>query len=64
MNVKLLATSALFIQSGAFLVSYNCFINFLAIVQCLAKPSLQSTAPGGTSKGIVNLNSAFEKADR
>ncbi len=34
MNVKLLAASALLIQSGAFLVSHNCFINFFAIVQC------------------------------
>jgi hypothetical protein len=33
MNVKLLAANALLIQSGALLVSHNCFINFFAIVQ-------------------------------
>jgi hypothetical protein len=33
MNVKLLAANALLVQSGALLVSHNCFINFFAIVQ-------------------------------
>jgi hypothetical protein len=62
MNEELLATSALFVQSGAILVSHNGFINFFAIVQCEANPpSLQciSRPPsyfnntGGTSKGIM-----------
>jgi hypothetical protein len=34
MNVKLLAASALLVQSGALMVSHNCFINFFAIFQC------------------------------
>jgi hypothetical protein len=33
MNVKLLAVSALLVQSVALLVSNNCFINFFAIAQ-------------------------------
>jgi hypothetical protein len=45
---------------------------FFAIVQCIANPGLQCTSrppscfnsTGGTSKGIVNLISAYEKADR
>ncbi len=56
MNVKLLAASALSVQSGALLVIYQLFF---AIVQC--KPTQVCSAPacrqvtvfGGTSKGIM-----------
>ncbi len=34
MNEELLAASALFVQSGALLVSNNGFINFFATVLC------------------------------
>jgi hypothetical protein len=72
MNVKLVAASAYLVQNGALLISHNCFINFFGNVQCYANPSLQCTrrlpsyfnSIGGTSKGIMNLKSAFEKADR
>jgi hypothetical protein len=58
MNEELLATSVLFVQSGALLASHNGFINFFAIVQCQANPNLQCTSSpptyfnktGGTSK--------------
>jgi hypothetical protein len=45
MNEKLLADSALLVQSGALLVSHSCFINFFAIVQCYANPIC--SAPAG-----------------
>ncbi len=61
MNEELLAGSALLVQSGVLLVSHIGFINFFAIVQCKASPSLQCTSrppsyfnnTGGTSKGIM-----------
>jgi len=34
LNEKLVAAYALLVQSGALLVSHNCFINFSAIIQC------------------------------
>jgi hypothetical protein len=62
MNEELLAAivSNLYL-SGALLVSHNGFINFFAIVKCLANPSLQCTSrppsyfnnTGGISKGIM-----------
>ncbi len=71
MNEELHATSALLVQSGALLVSYNSFINFFAIVQCKANPSLQCTSrPPGFQQhwrhleGNYDLNSAFKNADR
>jgi hypothetical protein len=61
MNEEPLAASVLFVQSGALLVSHNGFINFFAIVQCLANPNLQCTSSpssyfnntGGTSKNFM-----------
>jgi hypothetical protein len=73
MNVELLVARALLIQSGALLWSVIIvLVNFFPTVQCEANPSLQCTSrppsyfnsTGGSSKGIVNLKSAFEKADR
>jgi hypothetical protein len=62
MNEELLSAANVFLfQNGALLVSHNGFINFLAIVQCEANPSLQCTRTqpsyfnntGGTSKRIM-----------
>ncbi len=65
MNEEPLAASVLFVQSGALLVSQNGFINFFAIVQCQANPSLHCTSGvWRRHKGIYNLNSGFENADR
>jgi hypothetical protein len=78
MNEELLAGSALLVQSDALLVSVNIKLALgLQTVTMLVfglryagfytqlsnvKPTQDSN--GSTSKGIGNLNSAFEKADR
>ncbi len=72
MNKELLAATALLVQSDASLISHIGVINFFAAVQCLANQNLQCTSrpcsyfnnTGGTRKGIYDLNSVFEKADR
>ncbi len=45
MNEELLAASALFVQSGALLVSHNGFINFLQFSN--VKPTQVCSAPAG-----------------
>ncbi len=69
MNEELLA--ALFVRSGALLVSHNGFINFLQFSN--VKPTQVCSAPAGhqvistTSfhlKENYDLNSAFENADK
>jgi hypothetical protein len=45
MNVKLLTASALSVQSGASLVSHNCFINFLQLSN--VKPTQVCSAQAG-----------------
>jgi hypothetical protein len=62
MNVKLLASSALIVQSGILLVVYQLFRNYPIISQ-LKSAVHKRAASGGTSKNC-ELNSAFEKADR
>ncbi len=45
MNEELLAASVLFVQSGAFLVSHNVFINFFQLSN--VKPTQVCSAPAG-----------------
>ncbi len=64
MFAELLAASALWVQSGALLVSHNCFINFFKSSN--VKPNQFCSAPAARQrhlKGIYELNYAFEKDD-
>ncbi len=67
----MLAASALLVKSGTLLVSHkfyqlfcNCTMLSQPSLQCTSGPPSYLNSTGGTSKEIVNLNSAFEKADR
>jgi hypothetical protein len=70
-SIGLIMLTTYFCQSPL-LGSHNFCIKFLQLSNvkpsqvCMAQAGRQviSTALGGTSRGIVNLNSAFEKADR
>ncbi len=60
------AASALLVQSGVLLVSHNCFIVYLELSNvkptqvCSAQAGRQVIPTAlGTSKGIVNPNSAY-----
>jgi hypothetical protein len=62
MSVKLLASSALIVQSRILLVVYQLFRN-CPIIRKLKSAVYKRAATGVTSKNY-ELNSAYEKADR